>query len=609
MKCGKAILLLLITSFVLQVTASDLNKAFKYLNTGDYPNALRYLQEAAADEPDNVAVNFGLAKFYSLKDNSLYNIDSANIYIKKAAAKTPLSPDDKQTKKYLALGVRDYTIQTLQQDINRAAYAHSTEENTVESLQHFIDNYTDKGLLSQAVNTRNQLAFIRARGKNDPVALDEFMKKYPGAAQAKDAKDLYEKLLYEQTTADKTYLSYKAYLDQYPNGAYAKEAKKNYQDKLLEYYNNRHDLEGYTEFLKLYKDHPAYSSIEDSVYHIVTKSGSLGSYSEFINRYNNNRNVAIAWDMLYVLYTADASVDSYKRFAADFPNYPNKARIQRDIDLAQLNLKPFQQGEKWGYAVQPTPDSVAIVIQGEYEEAFPFSSGLAAVRIKPCGDQCIYFYIDKNDMRAIARDFNFAGDFDNGQAIVGIGNCDEDSCKYGMIDKLGRWVIPPVYDEFNEASEGLYLVSRNEKYGFINRTGEIVISLKYANALSFSQGVAAVLLDSNWFFVDRTGKQIFMDYFHDVSSFKDSLCAVTKDGSNWGYIDMSGTFAIPPVYEAAEDFDSAFAIVSKKEKDPKHKGLFISQRYRIDKAGNIVEKLTAPKASKKKTSRKKGRSR
>ena len=48
--------------------AGDVDKAFKYLNTGDYPNAKKYLLEALADEPDNAAVNYGLAKYFSSKE-------------------------------------------------------------------------------------------------------------------------------------------------------------------------------------------------------------------------------------------------------------------------------------------------------------------------------------------------------------------------------------------------------------------------------------------------------------------------------------------------------------------------------------------------------------
>ena len=105
------------------------------------------------------------------------------------------------------------------------------------------------------------------------------------------------------------------------------------------------------------------------------------------------------------------------------------------------------------------------------------------------------------------------------------------------------------------------------------------------------------------FFIDKTGKQIFINRFHDVSSFSDSLCAVTPDGSTWGYIDMSGNFVIQPVYETAEDFVNGFGIISKKEPDPKNKSMFISQRYKIDRNGKILEKLTAPKENSKKTSK------
>jgi len=247
--------LIVIVFVIMQIAAfcSDLTKAFKYLNTGDYPNAQKYLLEVIADEPDNAAANFGMAKYYFLKDNKQYNVDSANIYIKRAVKKLPLSPDDKQTKKYLILGVRDYTIKSLQQDINEAAYTIADAAHSVESYQLFLNNYSDSGLINRSVNMRNQLAYLRARAKNNPLSLDTFVKTYPNADQVQEAKELYEKLLYEQTTADKTYQSYKTYLNQYPSGTYNKQAQKNYEATLLEYYNNKHDLEGYKEFEEKYK--------------------------------------------------------------------------------------------------------------------------------------------------------------------------------------------------------------------------------------------------------------------------------------------------------------------------------------------------------------------
>jgi hypothetical protein len=601
-------LLILLLSLSLASFAGDLDKAFKSLNTGDYPNAQKYLREVLQEEPDNAAANYGMAKYFSSKDNKDYNLDSANYHIKLAAKKIPFPPDDKQTKKFLALGVRDYTIQQLMKSINFEAYSVTEKENTLESYQHFVEQYTEKAYVDQAVNFRNQKAYIRALSMKTPDALAEFLTKYPDAAEAKEAKERYEKTVFDQMTADKSFASYKKYMDKYPNGAYFSEAKKNYEEGVFQYYTKKNDLAAYAEFEKNYKGHPYYNAIQDSVYKLATRAGTVQSFKNFIHNYPDNRNWKDAWNQLYLLATYEATTDTYQKFANEFPDFPDKERINRDLEVSKKELKPFKQGDKWGYASQSGADAISIVIPGEYEEAFPFQNGYAAVRLKPCTEQqCTYFYIDKNDHRVFSTDFNFAADFNNGYAIVGVGNCETDDCKYGLIDRRGNYVLAPEYEDLSDPTEGLYLAAKNDKYGFINQRGEEVITLKYTNALPFSEGMATVAIDSYWFFIDTLGRQKFISVYRDASSFKEGLAAVTQNHEEWGYLDMNGTFVIEPQFETAEDFEGGFAIVSKKEKDPRNKGLFISQRYKIDKTGKIIEKLTAPKEPAKKSTKKKGR--
>ena len=499
----KAFTFAILLSLQLAAFSSDLTKAFKYLNTGDYTNAQKYLLEVIADEPDNAAANFGIAKFYFLKDNKLYNLDSANAYIKRAVKKLPMNPDDKQTKKYLVLGVRDYTIKALQQDINQAAYAFAEGNNTVESYQFFIDNYTDSGLINRSVTMRNQKAYIRARAKNDAFALDTFIKTYPTADQIPEAKELYEKLLYEQTTADKTYTAYKKYMDQYPGGIYFKDAKKNSEDRLIEYYNNRHDLEGYKEFVGKYKDQPGYNNMQDSVYAIVTRNQTIAEFKNLIDNYKENRNYVAAWMNYYLLSTALGTEETYRKFLDEHNDFPAKDRVLRDIGLAKRNLHPVKPDDKFEYSETNVSDTIIVVIPAQYDEASDFKCNLAAVRNQPCTDsRCSYFYIDKENQKAFGdQRFNYAGDFENGFAIAGIGDCEIDSCKYGMINKLGQWSVPPIYDELDDPQDGLYVVSKGGRYGYINQQGHAIISLKYSNAVSFSEGVAAVALDTNWFFI------------------------------------------------------------------------------------------------------------
>ena len=53
--------------------------------------------------------------------------------------------------------------------------------------------------------------------------------------------------------------------------------------------------------------------------------------------------------------------------------------------------------------------------------------------------------------------------------------CIEQGEKYGFIDKTGRIVVAPKYDEFIRFSDGLAMILVGEKYGYIDKTGRIVI--------------------------------------------------------------------------------------------------------------------------------------
>jgi hypothetical protein len=602
----KAGSLLVLLSLCIATFAGDIDKAFKALNTGDYPNALKFLREVLSEEGNNVAARYGMAKYYFSKDNKGFNLDSANIYVTQAYKALPLNPEAKETKKYTNLGVRDYTIQALFNDVNRWGYDKAEQENTVESYQYFIDRYKDQPLVSQATTKRNALAYVKASATNTMESYEEFLKKYPDATEAKDAKVKYDKMVYDKMTADKSYSSYKAYMDKYPTGPYFAEAKAKFDEKIFMHYVAINTLEKYKEFEKQYPDNPNMPAVQDSIYSLNTVNPSIGKYKTFIDSYPKNRNVNKAWDELYTLYTANATPEVYTNFESTYTKFPFADRLKEDKDMAKMDVKPFANAGKMGYVTVRGTDSFATAISFDYNEAYPFNSGLAAVRDKPCtDDQCTYYYINKKGNKAFDKTFNYAGDFINGIAVVGIGNCESDGCKFGIIDKKGRFIVAPVYDEIEEPSEGLYLASKDDKYGFINETGEEVISLKYTNALPFSQGLAAVALNDNWFFIDKNGRQPFIQRFKDVLSYSDSVAAVTPDGETWGYIDMNGKFIIEPVYEDAEDFVGGFGVVSKREQDKKDKTIFVNQRYKIDKAGKLIEKITAPKPAAKTKGRRK----
>ena len=86
--------------------------------------------------------------------------------------------------------------------------------------------------------------------------------------------------------------------------------------------------------------------------------------------------------------------------------------------------------------------------------------------------------------------------FSEGLAMVRIG--DEETEKYGFIDKEGKEVVKPKYDYAEPFSEGLAMVKKDGKQGFIDKEGKEVVKPKYDQVDSFSEGLAVVEKDGKY---------------------------------------------------------------------------------------------------------------
>ena len=178
--------------------------------------------------------------------------------------------------------------------------------------------------------------------------------------------------------------------------------------------------------------------------------------------------------------------------------------------------------------------------------------------------------------------YDYVGPFSEGLAVVTL----NDKC--GYIDKTGKEVVPCKYDSLvthsyeGEFSEGLAMVALNGKYGYIDMTGKEVIPCQYDRAKDFSEGLAAVEQNGKWGYIDKTGKEVVpffhsMDYgtytlgyyFYKAYSFSDGLAMVVApmpDGDMISYIDKTGREIVPFQYVSAWSFSNGFARVKRNDK-------------------------------------------
>ncbi|QQR59463.1 MAG: WG repeat-containing protein [Candidatus Melainabacteria bacterium] len=144
-----------------------------------------------------------------------------------------------------------------------------------------------------------------------------------------------------------------------------------------------------------------------------------------------------------------------------------------------------------------------------------------------------------------------------------ISSQDDETQKWGYVDKDGKQVIKPIYTEAKRFSEGLAGVrgdrpaidhsamqNLREKYKHVKTpTPELIEeATKQMRAATIAMNAPAKIQ-----FIDTTGKSVIPAQFTHAREFHEGFAAVKKDGK-WGFIDKSGATIIPFDYEWTDDF-------------------------------------------------------
>jgi hypothetical protein len=215
------------------------------------------------------------------------------------------------------------------------------------------------------------------------------------------------------------------------------------------------------------------------------------------------------------------------------------------------DLAPAKVDKKFGYIDK----TGKIVVNPQFDEANNFTDGLAGVRIDGK-----WGYIDKTGKTVINPQFDEARGFIDGLAPVKIDKY------YGFIDKTGKIVINPQFDNVNfldngsiglnsgikkgiaasnPFKEGLASVKIDGKYGFIDKTGKIVINPQFNEAQGFHEGLAAVRIGEQWGFIDKNSKIIITPQFSFATPFRDGISITSiesKKDIKTGYINQKGEY-------------------------------------------------------------------
>lgn len=205
-----------------------------------------------------------------------------------------------------------------------------------------------------------------------------------------------------------------------------------------------------------------------------------------------------------------------------------------------------------------------LVLPCEYRSLEEFSEGLAAANHKTRG----YEFINEKGKVAFATKYYLPSVLGGVKFVNGLIPVNDESEKFGYMDKTGKLVLPFEYD-FGDlfTADGFAVIQKsfdNPKMNLINTSGKELLPAKYDNITPFIDGLAGVnigakadasynLVGGKWGLINTSGIEVRSCLFDKIGDFKGGY-AIVESGqrpkARKGVVSKNGTQVMPIVYGA-----------------------------------------------------------
>jgi hypothetical protein len=249
---------------------------------------------------------------------------------------------------------------------------------------------------------------------------------------------------------------------------------------------------------------------------------------------------AIAHSLLVILATL-VQGPATTQSLPDAPGYSRPYEVDWARGLTE-GLGEVEVSGKWGYI----DARGKLAIEPRYDQAMPFSEGVAPVRAGTVIDtpKAALFGLAGSwrfigrDGTKFGREFTMSLPFSEGLAAVGLGGAHamDRPPKFGYFSLQGTLAIPAQFMSCQPFSEGLAVVeAMTQLKGYVDLRGNAVIPARYRWAGKFSRGRALVLEGDDHFIINAKGEQVAALACDQVQAFAffEGMSAIAQHGK-WG---------------------------------------------------------------------------
>ncbi len=209
----------------------------------------------------------------------------------------------------------------------------------------------------------------------------------------------------------------------------------------------------------------------------------------------------------------------------DIPDELNCKKAGLIID----NILPLSNGTKYSYY-----DTTFKKLFGSYDYASTMNMGVAAVKE---GEN--WFLIDSTGAKLCDTAFKDVK-LDEKEIVYRNERLFVKAFEtYILVDSKGKQIGKHSFEDamlFKEDAPAA--VKINQKWGFIDKNGKVVIDPMYDDARSFVNGFAAVSKDGKWYYINLDGEAVIEGEFTACRDFNANGCAFVCIGDRWSLLKL-----------------------------------------------------------------------
>jgi hypothetical protein len=486
-------LFLLVFLFTFASLLAGVKEGYEALSVYDYFKARKIFYDVIKNKADPAAC-YGLALIHSRNDNPFYNNDTALKYIYRGYQAFLQSP---KPASFAGVTVDSAAFSSMSRSLAARHLKTAMAQGNASALDAFIlqNILAGEDIITRAVTLRDEMEFNRVVQVNQSDTTEIFIATHPQSALLLEARLLKDRQVFAEQTKSNSVAAFESFISKFPRNTMLNNA---YQQLYL-LLKQTSDVKGLATYVRAYPKAP--QNLE-------------------------------AWKLLFSLTVKAYSFAEFKKFISEFPDFPLKSSVLRELELNKAILYPYQRGDYTGFI--DTKGRVAISPQ--YDAASGFHEGLAVVNRNDS-----VFFVNKENANAFGRFFSDAYIFRNGIAPV------RSEGQWYFINRLGQ-VISGKYDEISELSGQIYVIRKDSLYGALDQYGQPVIPPKFSKLGDFRNGYAYYAEDGKYGFVSTSGK-VHKAAYDWISDFGTDGIAVIKSGNGYGLINNTGRTILESEHE------------------------------------------------------------